>query len=383
MCCALMLAALAPTGISYAQATTIVIAPRGSFADTLADRLRAGLEGSNANVELRVDDTSVGCDPIATHDATTEAETSVAVLVGDDATIAICTRAREAFTRRTAGPFAALDATAVEQIATMVEASLEALATPPPSADPAGQAETASPTNASAPVEAPPSNPSADNAPMPAQVSDATSTTHAAATSRPLPTTTRDDDAADPTTDASAPTSRSPIALTLAAGPTLWDAKSFALDGQLGARYGIGRWLSAALALTYGLPFERTISGLGARFSIVAIDALIVFAVPVSGEVMIDLALGPRAQWLLVRPFVVAASNATAGKDSYAFNLSGVLEATPRVQVARHLWLTATLGVVFASDPRAYGVSRGDAFEVILDQSIPRPYLRLGALLAL
>jgi len=353
--------------------TTVTVAPPSAFADQLLDRLRAGLpEGDSTHVSVAAEVDTTSCVAIPGAAASTRI---VTVSVTADGRVWVCARSAEKARERSVGTLDALDAAVVEQVATMVEATLDAMS-----------------SGDDAPMEI---ARAADSVPQ-ENTAVAAATTVESAPSVTSPTVTID----VPTTDAptlrrepSAPHARTGghasealegYSLTFALEPIWWVDRALTAGARVGGQRVIAPpWFWFAIDLAYQLPFGEQAHGLGADFSTFSVDTRLGYSVPLNATWTFDLAAGPRVEWLFVRPFAVSGSGASAGKGSTIFAAAASVDAGPRVQITSQWFVALRVGAVFVNQPRAFGFESPDGFVTILDQAMPRVFARIETRVAL
>jgi hypothetical protein len=342
------------THVAVAQAPVIVVAPSSAFAKQVADRLQAGLEAQVDAPEIRLYETSSGCAALATDEAS---DATIIITIGDDGLIQLCVRSRDGVSPRVLGPLPALDAAAVEQIATVVEASLDAIRVQTPPVPIAVQ-----PLPESAPLPAP--------TPMPQTVGVSRPTAPARVVS---PHANIDRDVAAPL-----------YALTFAYQPMLWSGGLLVHGAHFGAqRLVLSSWLWIGAGLGFTLPFDAIVGAVGARFSAVTLDARLGVSVPLATGVVLDLSAGPRLEWLSVSTVADPNASVQAAPPSTDTVFTSMVAAVPRFAITPTLSLTAGVGAIFTHNPRAYIFIRDAEFVRVMDQAVPRLFLHLGAQLAL
>lgn len=348
--------------LAAAQHPTIVVTPRSDFSEQVAERLRAGSDAQATVLSVVVDDAARDCETEPTSDT---AHATITIRIETDQRIELCVRSRGDVSRRVLGPLPALDATAVEQVATIAEASLEALQA-------LDEPNNLAPAVANTAPEPNP-EPTADLtlAPTPSpptavlQVSTPRTTPPAADVHEPV-------------------SSERGWMLRASYQPTLWNADTIAHALHVGAQVNLSpTWLWIGAGLSGSLPFDQRQSGLGASFGAVALDLRLGAKLTLGPNASLNLSLGPRVEWLFVGPFEEDANGARAAPSSDAFSLGSVIELGPTIQISGNVSAAFGLGLLFTHNARNYVVTQGDAHVQVMDQSIPRPYVHLGAQLAL
>lgn len=347
-----------------AQSPIIVVAPISDFAQHVADRLRAGLEWQVDAPLIHLSATSTSCDALA---AAPSSGVTINITIGDDGFVQLCVRSAAGFSPRVLGPFPALDAAAVEQIATVVEASLDAIRSPLPPPTPV--IATPSTTHV-APIGV---QPLPDEPSPPQRQRQVTPTRRRA----PSPSATAHADV-----DRNEPAPRH--ALTFGYQLMLWNGDALVHGAHIGAqRLMVSPWLWLGGGLGLTLPFDTINGAIGARFWAFAIDLCLGVRVAVRSDVVIDLSVGPRLEWLSVSTLADQMAGARAAPGSTDLALTSIVAVVPRFAVTSNLSLAFGVGAIFTHNPRAYAFDQGGQFVVLMDQGIPRVYAHVGALLAL
>lgn len=356
------------------RATVITIAPRSPFAARLADRLSAGLSMDVTHAPVTVTSAVPDC----AAQATTE-DTSVTVALTTSRVVHLCARSGSTIVERDVGPLTALDAAAVEEIATVVEATLEALVAPE-------DATSSAPTDASPQADA-----TAEPAPDTAQAANASTPQTDVETAPPSATQSPIANEGAPTEPAPSPAAE-PIDApandyTLGLGYELaaWD-RAFVHGIRVAAERRLyTRWFWVEGGLLYNVPFDVDDDSVGATFAAIAFDLRVSVHWQLVDEVELVGAFGPRLEWLMIEPFVPPFSGGTAEAfdNETTFTFDTVVELGSRVRVATYLWLSLRVGAVFVPSSREYGYYQDDAFVTVLDHGQARAFLHVGALLAL
>lgn len=357
--------------------TSVTVAPPSAFAEQLVDRLRAGLPQEEATrVAITNEITTTPC--LVIPDALASTRT-VTVIVAPDSRVVVCARSGAVARERSIGPVVSLDAAVVEQVATMVEATLDAMTNRDTTRSDADATRT---ETVGTETQTAPDNEAVAQEDAPVADPLALDPTAAASATTPPPQAAPDvlaDGGVTPADDA-----LEGFSLTFGVEPIWWIDRALTAGARVGGQRVIAPpWFWFALDLAYALPFAEQAHGLGADFSTFAVDTRLGYSVPLNATWTFDVAAGPRVEWLFVQPFAVSGSGASAGKSSTIFAAAATVDVGPRVQVASRWFVALRVGAVFVNQPRAFGFTAPDGFVTILDQAMPRVFARLEARVAL
>lgn len=346
-----------------AQGPTIVVGPPSRFAQQIVERLHAGVGTSPDRADIRVDQTTSDCSATTTSEST---HAAITITVDGDTVVHICVRTDAGVSARSVGPFPALDAASVEQIATVIEASLDAIRPAPATTAPVA-VTTNEPPPELAPRAAPPASDAAPRHTAPAGTMHGHSRQSTAARAS--------DQRIEPSR---------PYGMTFDYQLMVWNGDMLVHGMRVGTRrLVVASWLWLGGGLGVALPFQKAEGAIGATFWALTLDATIGVHLPLGPEVVLDVSVGPRIEWLSVSTFADQMAGANATRSGFDFSFGSVFALVPRFAVSSDVSIALGVGVILTHKGRTYAFDRGGSFVNLMDQSAPRPYLHVGAVLAL